>query len=260
MTDIIALSAPSLQAFLLALLRTGGFVIVAPALSHRTVPASVKIGLSIIIAWALVPQLVADLPAAPIHLAQLAIMGVREVLTGIIIGFSFALLFAGLQAAGELVGLQVGFALANIYDYQTERQVGVLGQLELLLGVLLFFAIDGHHLMLRAFFDSYRVVGVSGLQISAAGLDVLVRLSTIIFVIAIKAAAPVMAAIFLSEIALGILARTVPQMNVFIIGFPLKIGVGLFMLATALPLFSIVFANLLQQVGRGLDQLLAALV
>jgi flagellar biosynthetic protein FliR len=194
------------------------------------------------------------------HIATIVGIGLRELLTGVIVGFGFSLLFTGLQAAGELVGLQVGFALANMYDSNTERQVGVLGEFELLLGLLTFFAIDGHLLMLRAFFDSYKVVPLAGLQFTANGLDAIIRLSGAMFIIAIKVAAPVMAAIFLTEVALGIAARTVPQMNVFIVGFPLKIGVGLFMFASALPLFSSVFGKLLGQVNSGLDKVLATMV
>ena len=235
MTDIVALSAPTIEAFLLALLRTGGFMAAAPAINHKAVPIRLRLGLSIVIALALVPQVTAQLGVAPLHLSGLLTIAFREILTGVIIGFGFSLLFTGLQAAGELIGLQVGFALANIYDYATERQVGVLGQLELVLGLLLFFAIDGHHLMLRAFFDSYSVVGISGLHLNAEGVDLILRLSGIIFVIAIKAAAPVMVAIFLTEIALGILARTVPQMNVFIVGFPIKITAGIVAVLLALP-------------------------
>ena len=259
LTDIVTISAPTVQAFLLALLRVGGFIAAAPALSHRSVPMSVRIGLSLAIAWAIQPRIAAQMPAAPTHLLEFLVLGAGEVLVGVIIGFVFALLFSGLQAAGELVGLQVGFGLANVYDHTTERQMGVLGQFELLLGMLLFFAIDGHHLMLRAFFDSYRIVGPAGMSLTGTGMDLLIRTSTVLFVIAIKAAAPVMAAVFLTEIALGITARTVPQMNVFIIGFPLKIGVGLFMLAGALPLFSAVFGNLLLNLSLGLDEILLAL-
>lgn len=260
MTDIVALGAPQIEAFLLALLRTGGFIAAAPALSHKTIPVPVRIGLSVAIALALSGRILAmGAPAEP-GLAELVGISFREVLTGVIIGFGFSLLFAGLQAAGELVGLQVGFALANLYDHQAERQIGVLGELELVIGMLLFFAIDGHHLMLRAFFDSYRIVPVDGLSFATGGAETLVRLTGAVFVIALKAAAPVMAAIFLTEIALGIVARTLPQMNVFIIGFPLKIGVGLLALATSLPLFSAVIGKLLAQIHYGLDLALAGMV
>ena len=259
MTDIISLSTQQIQAFLLALLRTGGFVAAAPALSHRFVPVPVKVGLSIALAWALTPQIALALPNPPDHLAGFIVLGLRETITGVIIGFVFTLLFSGLQAAGELVGLQVGFGLANVYDTTSEEQVGVLAQFELILGMLLFFAMDGHHLMLRAFFDSYRVIGLDGLVLGDAGLESLLRISGTLFVIAVKAAAPVLAAVFLTEIALGITARTVPQMNVFIVGFPVKIGVGLFVLAGSLPLFSAFMGKALLQLSTGLDGLLAAL-
>lgn len=259
MTDIVQLSTVEIQAFLLALLRTGGFVAAAPALSHRLVPVPVKIGLSLALAWALMPQVASALPDAPAHLAGFAVLGVREMLTGIVIGFVFSLLFMGLQAAGELVGLQMGFGLANLYDATSEQQIGVLAQFQLILGMLLFFAMDGHHLMLRAFFDSYRIIGIDGLVLSDTGLDSLLRISSMLFVIAIKAAAPVLAAVFLTEIALGITARTVPQMNIFIVGFPVKVGVGLFVMAGSLPLLSSLVGKLLLQLSTNLDGLLAAL-
>ena len=138
--------------------------------------------------------------------------------------------------------------------------MGVLGQFQLILGLLLFFTMDGHHLMIRAFADSYQIVGVAGLNLNAVGLGLLTRLTSMVFVIAVKVAAPVMAAVFLTEIGLGIIARTVPQMNVFIIGFPLKISVGVFMLAAALPMFAMVFGKLLLQINNSLDVLLRALV
>ena len=260
MTDIITFSATSLEAFLLALIRTGGFLSAAPALNHKAVPVPVRIGLTIILSMALVPMISSQLPDAPLHLGELLVIGAREMLTGVIIGFAFALLFTGIQAAGELVGLQVGFAMANVYDPSTERQMGVLGQFQLILGLLLFFTMDGHHLMIRAFADSYQIVGVAGLNLNAVGLGLLTRLTSMVFVIAVKVAAPVMAAVFLTEIGLGIIARTVPQMNVFIIGFPLKISVGVFMLAAALPMFAMVFGKLLLQVNNSLDVLLRALV
>jgi flagellar biosynthetic protein FliR len=259
MTDIVTLSALEIQGFLLALLRTGGFVASAPILSHRSVPVPVRIGLSLAIAWALAPQVAAHLPAAPTQVVEFAILGIREVLTGVVIGFVFTLLFSGLQAAGEIIGLQMGFGLANVYDTTSEQQVGVLSQLQLILGMLLFLAMNGHLLMLRAFFDSYKVIGPSGLQFTDVGLDLVIRLSSTLFVIAIKAAAPVLAAVFLSEIALAITSRTVPQMNVFIVGFPLKIGVGLFMLAGSLPLLSTIMGKLLLQLSHDLDGLLVAM-
>lgn len=260
MTDIAALSAPQVEAFLLALLRTGGFMAAAPAFSHRTIPIQVRVGLTVAIAIALSGPILGQQAVMVTNLPALLGIGVQEVLTGVIVGFGFSLLFSGLQAAGELVGLQVGFALANVYDHSIERQIGVLGQLELMLGLLLFFAIDGHHLMLRAFFDSYRIVPVAGLSFQWGGVETLIRLSGAVFVIGLKAVAPVMAAVFLTEIALGIVARTLPQMNVFIVGFPLKIGVGLLMLATSLPLFSVVLGNLLHQIHYGLDKALAGMV
>jgi len=252
-------SAIEVQAFLLALLRTGGFVAVAPALSHRLVPVPVRVGLSLALAWALAPQVAAGLPHAPDHLLQFAVLGLQEVLTGAVVGFAFSLLFSGLQAAGEILGLQMGFGLASVYDSSSEEQTGVLGQFQLILGLLLFFAMNGHHLMLRAFFDSYRVVGTDGLQLAASGLDSVIRLSGTLFVIAVKAAAPVLAAVLLTEITLGITARTMPQMNVFAVGFPLKIGVGLVALAGALPLFASLLGNLLLQLSASLDGLLAGL-
>ena len=248
-------SAGQIELFFLVLLRVSTIVVMIPILGERTTPARVKGGLAILITFLVLPFV--GHPAAGAE--DLFTLGLRmggEVLIGIILGFACRLAFTGIRMAGDLISFQMGFSIANIIDPLTSDQVSVITELQYLFAALLFLGVNGHHMMIQAVSESYTVLPVLGFHMTGALAQSLVDLSRNMFVIAVKISAPVVVALLFANLGLGLIARTVPQMNVFIVGFPLKIGIGMGMLMVTLPLFAAVLTKFFLGMGAQLSQLL----
>ncbi|MEW5924162.1 MAG: flagellar biosynthetic protein FliR [Candidatus Zixiibacteriota bacterium] len=237
MLDFLTFGTAKLQVFLLILFRSAGLFLISPIFGHRSIPVLIRAGLSILLAVILIPLVPADQMPVVESVWLLAALAVKEMLVGFIIGLLFSLLFVGVRIAGNIVGYQIGLIIANVFDPETNSQNSVIGEFWYVLAILIFLTIDGHHAILSAFSDSYKLVPVGVFNFSGPAGEQLIRLSAYAFTIGIKLAAPVIITLFLTEVALGVVARTVPQMNIFIVGIPVKIGIGLFILAVALPVF-----------------------
>lgn len=256
-----------LEYFFLVLFRVSGMMISAPVLGSRSVPHRVKIGLSLAIAIILFPILKTDEFTVYRRTLPFVLVLFREVTIGIFIGYAAMLLFVGVQLAGQLVGVQMGFGMANVIDPQSSLQVPLIAQFQYLLAALIFLCIDGHHWLLQAIAASFKVVSFPEVLSNTNSVPLypvkaavhLVEMFGNIFMIAIKIGAPVMVALFLTSVALGILARAVPQINIFILGFPIKIAVGLLSLATSLPLFVHVLQGLFLNMREDISALLSAM-
>jgi len=146
----------------------------------------------------------------------------------------------GVYTAGSIVGYQMGLAMVTDYDHNLSGQVSILGRIWFIVATLTFLVINGHHLIISALAESYELIP-PGVVITNAGLaDMLIKYTAYVFVIALKIAAPLMVTLFLSDVALGTIAKTMPTMNVFFVGIPIKLGVGLSVMAIALPVCNFV--------------------
>jgi flagellar biosynthetic protein FliR len=232
------ISLPQLQMFFLIFLRTGAIVMTMPIFESRSIPPLFKVGLIFAASMILFPIL--KLKAMPVvtQILPFSIDVIGEILIGVIIGLSVQLIFAGIQLAGQLAGYQMGLAIANVMDPTTSEQVPILSQYTYLMALLIFLTTNAHHWFLRALVESFRLVPPCGFRYSNSIMEQLVSLGGNIFVIAIQVGAPVIAALLLTSVAFGLIARTVPQMNVFIVAMPLKIAVGLLFLGFSLPYLS----------------------
>jgi len=253
MIPIFNYTAQQIETFLLVLLRVSGILIVAPIFGHQAVPQQIKIGFALCLSLILVP-LVSTVPVSfPQAIIPLGLFLAKELVAGLFIGFTFLLIFYGVEMGGSIVGMQIGFGLVNVIDPQSGQEVSVIGTLQFLLAMLFFLAINGHHIIISSILDSFKIIPPGGVQFSSPVGEKIIRMVAACFVIAIKIAAPLMVTLFLTDVALAMIARTIPQMNVFIVGFPLKIGVGFLMLIFTLPLFSLIlerlFMNLDSDVG-----------
>jgi len=253
----IALS--DIEQVLLIFVRITTIVMLAPVFGFRVVPARVKIGISLILTYLLVPIVHDEAMAMPPHLLLLPTMILKEFLVGGIIGFATALLFVGIQASGQFVGVQMGFGIVNVLDPMTNQQISIIGEFQYILALLIFLAIDGHHFLLRAIERSFELVPLAAGRISGVCAERMIAMSADVFEIAIKIGAPVMAALFLVQIATAILARTVPQMNIFIVGFPLKIGVGLLGVWASMFFFLYVFKRMFAGLREDVFSVISAL-
>jgi len=225
---------PDPTAFLLVLARIAGLVGTSPILGHLLVPLRVRAAFAVILAAALAPAVTAP-AAAPTTLWGLAGAVAIESALGALLGLVAQFIFAGVQLGGQIAGIEMGFGLDALIDPQTHAHITVVAQWQQLLALLVFLALDVHHVLLRALLASFQTAPPGALAVSAVGLHGAIVLSGELFAIGARIAAPVLIALLLTNGALGVLARTIPQLNVFVVGFPVNVGVGLVVMGASLP-------------------------
>ena len=224
---------PDTVPFLLVLARIAGLVVAAPLFGHLLVPLRVRAALALVLTAALV-SVVTPGPSPTGLLSLAGAVGLESAL-GVIMGLVAQFVFAGVMLGGQVAGMQMGFGMASLIDPQSHAQVTVVAQWQELLALLVFLVLDVHHLLLRALLASFQAIPPGGLGIGSAGLAGVLTLAGDVFSLGVRVAAPVLLVVLLTNAALGVLARTIPQVNVFVLGFPLNVGVGLVVLGAALP-------------------------
>jgi flagellar biosynthetic protein FliR len=261
MTELLALSLPRLEVFVLALARVGGLFLFAPILGSTMAPVRVRVALVFFVTVAMLPILPAQ--GAPFAdgggITTVCAGLARELGIGFVIGLVAQFIFGGAQMAGQLAGMQMGIGLANLFDPQTQAQITALAQWQNLIALLTFLAIDGHHLLIRAVAESFSLLPIGGGLPADQGMGMILVLAGGIFVIALKLAAPVLVLLLLVHGAMSVLAKMIPQLNVFIVGFPLNIAAGLLVLVAAQPFTMHVLENAFGEIGVSLDAAIRAL-
>ncbi|AZS16100.1 flagellar biosynthetic protein FliR [Paenibacillus lutimineralis] len=256
--DIILQSA---SVYMLIFCRMTAFFVVSPVFSSRGVPNSYKIGLSAIIA-VFILLIQGTNQAVPSDLSYLLVV-IREILIGLLMGYVATLLFTVIQMAGSFIDIQIGFGIVNVLDPVTGSSVPVIGNLKYVFATLIFFSMNGHHYLLDAVIRSYNWIPLSNevfQRIYNGNLsEFLITTFSQAFMLAFQMAAPLVVALFVTDVALGFLARTAPQFNVFVIGIPLKILVGLAMLLLLIPSFIYAFEHLFEVMFRALHNLFATI-
>lgn len=246
---IFGLTLDNITLFLLTTFRVAGLFVAAPILGHSAIPPMVKILLTLLFGYFLFPYAGSTQFSLEPGLMPLIMVSLREFLFGLVIGFLFQIIFIGVEFGGGLIGYQIGFAMVNIVDPTTSTSVPIIGQFKLLLATLIFLLINGHHLVLQALFESFKIVPLGHVSFKPVALNELTRFAGAAFAIGVKVAAPVIVTLFITDVCLGIVARTMPQMNILIVGFQVKIGVGLLILGISLPVFTYVFTQLFNKMS-----------
>ncbi len=237
--------------FLLILTRLGGLFLAAPVLSQNRIPPFVKAALGIVMALMLVPVVAAPRVANP-DLGTLVFWIVREAAVGALIGLVATFLLAGVATGGQMVGFQMGLTYAGAVDPQFNSQMSPVAEVLNLTALMLFLLMDGHHHLIRALVLSYKVVPAGEFVMSDIRLGRLITASAAMFVVALQIAAPIIILLLLADASLAFLSRLVPQMNIFVVGAPLKIGVGLIMLTLTMPLMGALLTALFSGLDRQL--------
>ena len=236
--DLYDLLQNHIGIFLLVLTRVSAIFLIAPFLGSRNIPVVIRVCASVAMTFVLFPivlsQGVINLPDTLIGYAFVVF---TELLVGWIIGFAASLTFSAIHMAGQLLDMQVGFGVVNVLDPTTGQQVPIIGSFKYNLAIIIFVVTNGHHLLLTGLFESFKLVPIFGAVFNPSLTEIMVNLVWGIFTVAIKISIPVLVAIILTDVALGVLARTMPQMNIFVVGIPAKIMVGLFVLSFALPFY-----------------------
>jgi len=230
-------NAESVQQFVLVLLRVSTILVMMPILGHKTVPVRIKAGLSLVITFLIFPFVRKVIPAVSPDFIPMILQMAEEVMVGVVIGFAVKVVFTGIQYAGELIGLQMGFSMANVLDPMNNINVSIISEMQYLMALLIFLSINGHHVFIMVIADSYRILTPFGFHMTGPLAQAILTLSQNIFVIAVKASAPVIAVMLFTNLGMALIARTVPQINILIVGFPLQISVGLIFLGLSMPIF-----------------------
>ncbi len=218
----------------LMVVRVSAMLLTTPILGSRTVPAMSKVGLSVLLSFILLST-TAPKAVVPPTFGHLMVAIGKELLVGMLAGFAVTLVYAALQLVASLAGVQIGFGFSNTVDTTYGGQTPVLDHLFTGLATLIFLTGNFHHQFLigtQALFDILPPNGFSFFSISPEGL---VALSANMFLVAGQVVLPLVGALLLADLALGIMARTAPQMNVFFIGMPIKIAIGIFAIVVMLP-------------------------
>lgn len=229
---------------LLILVRVLAMLATSPIFGHIHVPPQVKISLALMVTLVLVPTITPVDPHVGSNLLLLGMAVVKEAAVGIIIGFIATLVFLAIQLAGEAADIQVGFGMASIADPLLGTQTSLIGQFQYMMATLLFLSVNGHHLLITALVKSFDIVPLGDFAfhgiLTGRAVDILSNL----FLIGLRIGGPIMLAVFLADLGLGLLGRTVPQMNLLMVGFPVKIFVGLATLLLFVPYFLTMCQNL----------------
>ncbi|MEW6386689.1 MAG: flagellar biosynthetic protein FliR [Thermodesulfobacteriota bacterium] len=245
--------------FLLVALRVGCLLFFWPVWDNKAVPVQIKVYAALVIALALTPVVSPHLPPLPTDWLGVVQLLLREFLLGMSIGLVFRFIFSGVQMAGDLAAIQMGFSAVSLFDPQSQSYSTVIADILLLIAVLIFLTMDVHHLLFRLLAESFSEVPVGGLPLLPGRLfNFLPALGKLMFQLAIKVVAPVLAVLFLTQLALGLVARAVPQIQVMIVSFPLTIALGLIFLSLTLILVGPFLAQEFTEVKVPLHQVMQA--
>lgn len=233
MLDYISISI--IPAFLLIFARTLAFLMTVPLFSYRTIPNMFKVGFSFFLSLIILTSL--DSPVVSLDYSYILLL-LKEITVGLAIGLIAYIILSAVQTAGGFIDFQMGFAIANVVDPQTGAQSPIIGQFFYMIAILFLLAVNGHYLLIDGVFNSYQFIPLEGLlSFDGDVSEFIMRAFNSMFVIAFQMALPIVGCLFLVDVALGLIARTVPQVNVFVVGLPLKIFVSFFVISLFLSLY-----------------------
>lgn len=241
-----------LLVFLVVLARVGGLVTFAPFWSNRSADAKIRVVFAGVLAIALTPAIMPRFATPPSELGSLLPVLAGEILIGMVFGFVGKLVFSGFELAAHLLSSQMGFSLAGVIDPSTKAHTTAFGTIAQMLALMVLLAADGHHWFLAATVKSFSTTVPGSFAFNAELLDLLLRFSANALVVGVTLAAPAIIVLLAVEFALEIFGRTAPQFQVFILGFPLKIVAGLWIIGASLYFLPSSFRHILGGIYHGL--------
>ncbi|MES2297825.1 MAG: flagellar biosynthetic protein FliR [Pseudomonadota bacterium] len=246
----------ALAALLWPLSRILGLIAAAPLFGNASVPVSVKVALGTLLALIMAPAIPAMPAADPVSLAGFLIV-LQEMLIGLGMGFAMRIVFAAVEMAGEAASLTMGLGFATFFDPQSQGRSSAISQFLTLIATMAFLAINAHLVLLSALAESFVTMPVSASPLGTGAPFALARFGGVIFSAGLQLALPILAALLITNVALGILTRAAPQLNIFGIGFPISLGVGFLVISLSMPYLSMPLQNLFNQgveAGRSLPR------
>lgn len=242
-------------------LRLSLLLALAPVMDNRSVPVLWRLAVAVPLGWALAPLALPHLHSLPTTpgWSALAMEALHSLLLSALLAAAMNLVLAAVRFAGYIAGMQIGFSIVNSYDPHTDSQVSIISHLYYMLTVLLFFALDVHLVLIRALAATLQIAPpFTGFDMAPA-IGEMLRAYGQIFALGLQAAAPVTLVLMLVIAAMGVIVKTTPQIHVLVVGFPVKIGVGIFVLGSSLSFFSGVVTRSLGATADLVNRILLAL-
>lgn len=254
--DIFAFSADSLMSFLLTLTRVSLVVFLLPFFGGDYIPVLVKAALALVLTMAVWPHLSFPGSLFPAHPGNMAVLVLGELTLGLLLGLCVHFIFAGIQTGGEIMGFQMGFTMMTLADPASGNQASITSNILHMVTLIAFVAMNGHLHLLRALADSFALVPPGGIRIGGALTGDILTLSAGMFSLAVKIAAPVIAALLMVELTLALMGRAAPQMNLLTLGFPVKIAVGFFFMGLMFTTLSMHMEEIIIGLGPMFDRIM----
>ncbi|MDP1652693.1 MAG: flagellar biosynthetic protein FliR [Rhodocyclaceae bacterium] len=246
-----------LIAFIFPLARVFGLLASAPIFNNVAQPQRIRLMVGLVITIALVPVL-PPMPAVPAGSWIGFAIIVQQIIIGALLGFTLRIAFAAVDIAGDLIGMQMSLSFAVFYDPQNAGQTAVLSEFLGLLAMLIFLALNGHLLTLAVLTESFTLLPVAATPFSAGGFTSLLVWSSTLFATGLLLALPLIAALLIANLAMGVLARVAPQLNIFAVGFPVTLASGFIVLMFAIPYFGAALERLFDQAFRTMGAVVRA--
>ncbi len=250
---MVVLEVELFKLFVLVLLRFSGLIVSAPILASRNFPVMAKVGLAALSSILVVPTLAPLEETLPAELMGFVLMASGEVLIGLLIGFVMTLVFATVQVAGQIVDMLSGFALMNVFNPALETQVPIFGFFLFVLAALYLLVANGHHLMILALVHTFEVIPLGGFAVHPELLREVSTWGRDMFYDGLLIAAPAAGALMLAYLSMGILGRVVPQIHLFVVGFPVTIAVGLLTVALGLSIYAELLSGMFVRMFENVD-------
>ncbi len=247
------------QLFLVCLARIAGMVAAMPALGGGIGPAKVKLGLTLMLSLLVFPVVEPHLGTIEFAAVSLALLVVSEAILGAMAGFVSQLILASVEFGGAIISMKMGLAAATLVDPANNAQTSLISRFLNVIALLIFLALDFHLMFIRAVLESFRIVKPGSLDFSGGAIPYLMELTSHAFVMGIKFSAPVLALLIISSVVLGLMSRVFPQLNVFLISFPINIGLGLLIMGLTMSLFASLVAREFGEMGSRIIDLMRAL-
>ena len=227
-----------IAAFLLVLTRTGGIFFVSPFFGSQNVPVQIRVATSIAMAILTFPVLMDEMIVeTPPTVLMFAALVLQELFIGWLIGFVGYVILSAINMGGKIMDMQVGFTIAQVMDPTSNEQSPLIGSFLYNLTIIYFLAVNGHHMIVAALVESFRAVPFNTMTWNPAMADFIGNITNGIFLVGMKIAMPVTFSILITNVGMGILARTMPQMNIFVVGIPMHLMIGTAMLAMLMPFY-----------------------
>lgn len=254
---LLEFSITKLEVFLMVFFRVMALLMIMPVFDNQKILPQFKILISIMIAFVLFPIVEAQNFILPASTAAIFWIILKEIFIGLVIGFTAKLVFVAVDIAANFAGVQMGFGASSVVDPISNHNTLVISTFQVWLATMIFLSLNGHHLFFSAIAETFYKIPIGTASLSGELTKTIVDYTSMVFVVSIKLAAPITAVMIMTNAVLGIVSRFVPQMNVFIMSFPLSIGIGLIIFSASVPFIAYMIKSLFELMSFDIAKLIS---